>query len=451
MSTPAHHPKVSVITATYNWSSALRCSIQSVLMQTFTDFELLVVGDGCTDDSEAVALGFKDPRVRWMNLPSNSGSQALPNNCGIANSTGEFIAYLGHDDIWFPTHLKSLVDTVERTDADMAGAVMILYGPPESGVIGTTGVFATGECSRQDFLPPSSVMHRRSLVGKIGPWKEPLSLTVPVDVDFQTRAMEAGAKIVSSGDLTVFKFTATWRRNSYLIKSADEQLQMLSKIRSGDDFRQSALIEVVGSFLADRYVRIETPPANAPGFYSRINARLKGTSREPLELVRISTGKRFSLDDQLTGLEWHELERDDKGNSFRWSGPARTSTLEFPVRLDRELSLRLHITAHLQRDVACDLTLFANCQPLVFKVERLEDGSWTVGATLRPESAGAMGYEGPLRLALHTARTQRPYDLGINNDRRWLGIAVSWAEFSPVAQNAGTTGRPASQGTIEEE
>ena len=165
-------PAVSIITATYNWSNALRCSIASALMQTFSDFELLVVGDGCTDDSEQVVMSFGDARIRWMNLPSNSGGQAVPNNWGIANSTGEYIAYLGHDDIWFPTHLESLVATIRRTDADIAGAVAILYGPPGSGVLGMTGVFASGEYSKRDMLVPSSVLHKRSVLSKIGLWAE---------------------------------------------------------------------------------------------------------------------------------------------------------------------------------------------------------------------------------------------------------------------------------------
>jgi glycosyltransferase involved in cell wall biosynthesis len=57
-------PRVSVIIATYNWSSVLLYSIGSVLGQTMGDFELLVAGDGCTDDSEQVVSSIADPRVR---------------------------------------------------------------------------------------------------------------------------------------------------------------------------------------------------------------------------------------------------------------------------------------------------------------------------------------------------------------------------------------------------
>ena len=80
-------PRVTVITPTYNWSSVLPYSVGSALRQTFTDFEVLVVGDGCTDDSGAVVEAFGDERVRWINLPANTGHQSEPNNEGLSPFT----------------------------------------------------------------------------------------------------------------------------------------------------------------------------------------------------------------------------------------------------------------------------------------------------------------------------------------------------------------------------
>ena len=58
-------PQVTVIIAAYNWSSVLRLAVDSVLRQTFEDYELWVIGDACTDDSEQVVRSFRDPRVHW--------------------------------------------------------------------------------------------------------------------------------------------------------------------------------------------------------------------------------------------------------------------------------------------------------------------------------------------------------------------------------------------------
>ena len=102
-------PMVSVIIATFNWRAALRLAIRSALGQTLQAFEILVVGDACTDDSEAVVEAFGDPRIRWLNLAENAGSQYGPNNAGLNAARGEWIAYLGHDDIWAPRHIDATV------------------------------------------------------------------------------------------------------------------------------------------------------------------------------------------------------------------------------------------------------------------------------------------------------------------------------------------------------
>jgi hypothetical protein len=400
-------------------------------MQTFSDFELLVVGDGCTDDSEQVVMSFGDARIRWVNLPSNSGGQAVPNNWGIANSTGDYIAYLGHDDIWFPTHLESLVATIQRTDADIAGAVAILYGPPGSDVLGMTGVFASGEYSKRDMLVPSSVLHKRSVLSKIGLWAERPEIPLPVDVDFEKRAADAGAKIVSSGELTVFKFNAAWRRNAYLKRSAAEQEELLAKIRAGGDFRQAELIAAVRSFLAGKYVRIEAPNPGVPGAIARHNARYKGTGNEVVSPVVLEQPKRFYLDDQLAGFEWHGLEHHEKWGTFRWSGPSRTSTLEFPVLRDSAHSIRIHILLHFQRDISQDVELLVNGERLRPGVETTEEGTAILQAVLPPSFP--VSREQCLECTIHVARTMQPLDLGLNKDQRWLGVAVNWVELSPVS------------------
>src|SRR3954452_8082281 len=131
---PAAAPRVTVIIATYNWSAVLPYSIGSVLRQTFRDFELLVVGDGCTDDSEQVVTSIDDPRVRWINLPRNTRHQSGPNNEGLCHARGELIAYLGHDDLWLPHHLKSHVKMYDETQCDLAYSLCFTIGADESSI-----------------------------------------------------------------------------------------------------------------------------------------------------------------------------------------------------------------------------------------------------------------------------------------------------------------------------
>ncbi len=125
----ARKPAVTVVIPTYNWSGVLRCAIRSVMLQTVQDFELLVVGDGCTDDTKSVVASFNDPRIRWHNLERNYGSQWMANNYANEHARADWIAYLGHDDIWYPTHLEAVLRTATRDKADVVTSTMILYWP----------------------------------------------------------------------------------------------------------------------------------------------------------------------------------------------------------------------------------------------------------------------------------------------------------------------------------
>ena len=420
-------PLVTIVTATYNWSSALRCAIESARLQTFQDFEHVVVGDGCTDDSADVVSSFRDPRLRWINLPENTGGQAGPNNHGIAAARGSFIAYLGHDDVWYPTHLETLIATLRDKRADMAGAVMLLYGPPCTRVRAVSGVFGSGEFSIRDFMPPSSILHSKALVEKIGPWIDGSMTRLPTDVEFQQRALAAGARIVSTGVLTAFKFNASSRRNSYRIRSASEQEHMLQRIRHDGDFRHEELVSVADALAAEQYVRIEAPPPDDPGSYAQRFARFKGTSRQRINWTEIRGHMRFRLDDQLPGFEWHAVETSDRWGTARWSGPGLISSLEFPIWSDRAVRVRVHVVGHMLEDLPQDVRLLVNDNPVTWQPEPTPDGTVNISAVAPP-----CGRDRPLCVTLQLARLRRPIDLGGSEDRRSLGLAVSWVDFEPV-------------------
>jgi glycosyltransferase involved in cell wall biosynthesis len=223
-------PLVSVVIATYNWSSVLRHSIRSALAQTYPRVEVVVVGDGCSDDSEAVASSFADPRVRWHNLPSNSGSQSAPNNAGIGLARGEYVAYLGHDDVWLPSHLSLVMAALARERADLGYAVTVQVGPPGSGYRELVGHSPSGRYVPGQPLKPSAIVHRRSLVETIGPWRDYRTIREMPDSEFVARARAAGVRFAGSGALTVFKFNSAHRRNSYVERPCHEQAAYLRRI-----------------------------------------------------------------------------------------------------------------------------------------------------------------------------------------------------------------------------
>ena len=245
----APSPRVSIITATYNRSNVLRYAIESALWQTFSDFEMLVIGDCCTDDSAEVVASFGDPRLQWRNLPENSGNQSGPNNAGLEVARGKFIAYLGHDDIWLPHHLEVLVEKLETTGADMAYSRLEMIEPPETGFKALSGITSFGDFEREVPIPPSSLMHTAALWREIGPWKDYRTITVPTDYEFITRAFDRGKRIVPVRKLSGLKLSSTSRRNCYVEKPCHEQAEYVRRIKSEPDFVATELTAVIESMM----------------------------------------------------------------------------------------------------------------------------------------------------------------------------------------------------------
>jgi glycosyltransferase involved in cell wall biosynthesis len=248
----ASEPLVSVIIPTYNWSGALRFAIESVLWQTLRNFELLVIGDGCTDDSEQVTASFGDPRIRWHNLPENTGNQPAPINKGTEMARGRYIAYLGHDDLWLPDHLERLSHALEKTGGDVTYGWIELIGPEPVQIRVLCGVTASGDYEPGTSLVPTCIMHRRAMVADIGPWKDYRRVTSPPDQEFVERALKARKKFVPVKRLTALKFPATWRPNSYLDKPIGQQREYSRRIRENPDFATDELHDLT-EFLIRKY------------------------------------------------------------------------------------------------------------------------------------------------------------------------------------------------------
>lgn len=96
-------PLVSVIIPNFNYARYLPVAIDSVLAQTYPKFEIIVIDDGSSDDSEAVLQSYGD-RVRWVSQQNQGVSAAR--NLGVQETRGELLAFLDADDCWFPAKLE---------------------------------------------------------------------------------------------------------------------------------------------------------------------------------------------------------------------------------------------------------------------------------------------------------------------------------------------------------
>ena len=206
-------PTVTVVVPTYNSRATLRCALQSLIAQELADFEAWIIGDACTDASEEEVARLADARLHWFNLAQNSGNQWRPNNEGLQRARGKYIAYLGHDDLWLPWHLSALVSHAEKSGADFVHDLLVNVGP--NGILDLAGPPAEGVTYERHGFPPSSWLHRRELVEKIGLWRNPAELSWSGDYDYTRRVFLAGLRIEFVSSLGVVKFPARpWRNYS---------------------------------------------------------------------------------------------------------------------------------------------------------------------------------------------------------------------------------------------
>jgi hypothetical protein len=106
---------VSVVIATYNRPDALIAALRSVQAQSYPIHEMIVVGD-CCDEATGIAINeLADSRIRYINLENRHGDQSGPNARGVVESTGRWIAFLNHDDLWFPQHVHSALISLSES------------------------------------------------------------------------------------------------------------------------------------------------------------------------------------------------------------------------------------------------------------------------------------------------------------------------------------------------
>jgi glycosyltransferase involved in cell wall biosynthesis len=97
-------PFFSVVIPTYNRAHLIKKTLQSVLAQTFTGFEILVVDDGSKDDTEAVVKSIQDSRITYYKKAN--GERAAARNFGTAHATGSYVTFFDSDDLMYPHHLQ---------------------------------------------------------------------------------------------------------------------------------------------------------------------------------------------------------------------------------------------------------------------------------------------------------------------------------------------------------
>jgi glycosyltransferase involved in cell wall biosynthesis len=241
-------PRVSVIVATYNRSRVLACAIESVRRSTVADWELIVVGDHCTDDTAEVVASFDDPRLRYVNLPRNVGEQSGPNNEAMRLARGRYIAYLNHDDTYFPEHLASAIAACEQTGADLVWVPLLVALPSSERELAAgrwrfrvSGVPPGDAYDPCVFVFASAWLLTREFAARVGPWRSARETFVTPSQDWLFRAWQLGGRLRFCPSATVLALPAGARGGSYADGRSPEHEYFAGQMRTNPRFRDTAL------------------------------------------------------------------------------------------------------------------------------------------------------------------------------------------------------------------
>ena len=171
---------ISVILTTYNGFERgfLSKTIDSILCQTYQDFELVIVDDGSTDETKFFCEKYlDDKRVRYLYQINRGVSSAR--NVGIRNSTGNYVCFLDSDDIWLPEKLEKQIKFFESCDDENLGLVhtWVTYVDEKGAELGVSDIITKGDVHDRFFKENvinclSSVMIKRNVFDVSGMFKE---------------------------------------------------------------------------------------------------------------------------------------------------------------------------------------------------------------------------------------------------------------------------------------
>ena len=161
-------PFFSVIIPTYNRAHKLKKALESLVNQTFTDYEVLVMDDGSTDDTRAVVESFHDARLSYEWAP-NFGGPAGPRNRGLKLAKGAYIAFLDSDDWWHPNKLTKCFNLIQLGNDFVYHELEIvrINGKFKKNVIGSWQLRSPVQMDllmRGNAIATSSVVVRRDII-----------------------------------------------------------------------------------------------------------------------------------------------------------------------------------------------------------------------------------------------------------------------------------------------
>lgn len=165
---------VSIITPCYNSASFISFTIESVLSQTYQNWEMIIVDDCSTDTSAQIILNYqeKDNRIKYIKTATPSGSPTIPRNIGIKEAKGKYIAFLDSDDLWLPHKLAEQIKLFAISDNKVAIIFSYYEKISENGVRNNRVIKSPSKVTYQSLLNGNVIgcltaIYDQEKVGKI--------------------------------------------------------------------------------------------------------------------------------------------------------------------------------------------------------------------------------------------------------------------------------------------
>ena len=325
-------PLISIIIPVFNGEKTIRETIDSVLEQTFTDFELIIINDGSKDQTLRVISSFKDDRITVYSYPN--ANQAVSRNRGLSHASGEFIAFLDADDLWTPDKLKTQLEALwDNPQAVLVYSWNNLIN--ESGQFLRRGCFvnAVGNVYRKllltNFLENgSNPLIRRQALREVGGFEA--TLTPAEDWDMYLRLAAHYPFVVIPSPQVLYRVSsqsasthvskmeaACLKVIERALKEAPESMQYLRPLSLGNLYKTLVYKSLEGfptrhrSCMAIRYLRLAVwndPSLLRAGIFLKTVFRILSTMLLPHHQARMFLNRFRNILDTTTIFGYLQLE-----------------------------------------------------------------------------------------------------------------------------------------------
>jgi glycosyltransferase involved in cell wall biosynthesis len=189
-------PSVSIIMPTFNRMEFLPAAIDSVLAQSFTDWELLIADDGSDDETRAYLQSLNDPRIKLLFQP-HTGRPALVSNVALRTARGKYVAYMDSDDVWLPRKLEAQIES-------LTSHAFRKWSYTRYALIDSSGELCTSSRSRERAAPSGWILEKllrseaviaqpsvvvcREVLEQLGAFDEELAMCYDDDLWFRLAA-----------------------------------------------------------------------------------------------------------------------------------------------------------------------------------------------------------------------------------------------------------------------